>query len=178
MSKLYVNEIVEANAGAGVAIPGHVIQMQFAEETGTGTASAADAWATVLSVTITPKYANSKFIIQGHAMFGNPSSSGLEMGVRILSSASGALNVGDASGNKLRATLGSQVPADGSNPYYAWTPSMTTYDTPNTTSPVTYSIQCYGSESQNVYYNRVPATGDGTYNVRGSTTIMVMEIAQ
>ena len=63
MSKLYVNEIVEANAGAGVAIPGHVIQIQNATYS-TETSSTATTFSdTGLSVTFTPKFSDSKILI-------------------------------------------------------------------------------------------------------------------
>jgi hypothetical protein len=63
MSKLYVNEIVEATAGAGVAIPGHVIQViQSTHSTEASTTSTTFA-STGLAASITPTSSTSKILV-------------------------------------------------------------------------------------------------------------------
>jgi hypothetical protein len=64
MSKLYVNQIVEANAGNGVQISGHVVQVvNVAYNTGVTTSVVGGAIETGLAATITPKFSTSKILI-------------------------------------------------------------------------------------------------------------------
>lgn len=63
MSKLYVNNIVEATPGSGVAIPGHVIQViQSTHSTETSTTSTTFA-STGLTASITPTSSSSKILV-------------------------------------------------------------------------------------------------------------------
>jgi len=160
---------------------GSVLQVKKFTLTGAGTVNCGDAWTDVLSGSITPTSASSNFIIQGHAMIGNPANTGLEMGIRIVSDIGGTIDddilIGDASGNRLRTLLGNQVPNKSDWTYSAWTPAFTVFDEPNTTSEITYRLQYFGSESQNAHYNRVPSDADATYVTRGTTAFVIMEIA-
>jgi len=66
MSKLYVNQIVEANSGYGVHVPGHVIQVQqyYSPANNPTSTSSTSLIASGVTKTITPKYSNSLIIIQ------------------------------------------------------------------------------------------------------------------
>ena len=175
MSTLYVDNL-QPNLGSRVMAAGHVVQVVQAAETATGTVSGG-AWQTIVSASITPTSTSSKIVITCNGCFSNPSSSGnLEFTTRTLSSATGAVQVGDTSGNKTSGNtvlwLGQDSAYDGVSP--AWT----VVDEPSSTSPVTYSLQVYGSESQSVNYNKQRQNADAEYTIRGSSTITLMEIAQ
>ena len=72
MSTLYVDTIAEKTAGNGVQIPGHVVQVQssskLSTQTGVGAISSTSGAyiSTDNEVSITPKFANSKIIVQVH----------------------------------------------------------------------------------------------------------------
>ena len=153
MSKLYVNEIVEANAGAGVAIPGHVIQVVNSQTDNAGwiTTSSSSFVDSGVSVTITPKYTNSI----------------IELDFRTYM----------AHGDYLRLTLyrGSTDLASGDYTF-GFHATTTTYesatilwhDTPQTTSPITYKIYFKSHTGSNVHL---------THNQSGYT-FKATEVAQ
>ena len=64
MSKLYVNQIVEANSGYGVQIPGHVIQVVQGTTATAVSISTGTYTFTGLTASITPKFNNSKILVQ------------------------------------------------------------------------------------------------------------------
>ena len=76
MSKLYVNEIVEANAGSGVQIPGHVVQMQNSfgdtqisiSNSGTGR-----IYSDLLTISYTPISSSNKIILLATSGFASSS---------------------------------------------------------------------------------------------------------
>ena len=64
MSILKVDTINEKTSGNGVAIPGHVVQMQHTQMTGTSNQSTSLSYVdTGLNVNITPKFATSKILV-------------------------------------------------------------------------------------------------------------------
>ena len=64
MSTLFVDTVNEKTSGNGVAIPGHVVQVQNATLAGGGEATTSTSYVDQgLTVSITPKYANSKIIV-------------------------------------------------------------------------------------------------------------------
>ena len=132
------------------------------------------SWQTILSASITPLNSSNKILILATAMFGNPEAGGLEMGARIYNGTSAVVQ-GAANSSTTRAFLGNQV-RSGSNPYDSWTPTMICSEIADTTSSKTYSVQCYGSENQAVYYNRTNSIGS-EFTFSGVTTITLMEIA-
>jgi hypothetical protein len=67
MSKLYVNEIVEATSGAGVHIPGSVVQVVGRVGGSRVTTGSMNSWTSAnMDLTITPKFSDSKFMIVGN----------------------------------------------------------------------------------------------------------------
>ena len=79
MSTMYVNKVQELNVGSGVHVPGHIIQVAYDLKTigntnhdadiqnfsiNTGTAGNFDSAVIIQSLNITPKYANSKIILE------------------------------------------------------------------------------------------------------------------
>ena len=64
MSTLFVDTINEKTSGNGIAIPGHVVQMQSNTVTGNGNSSNSASYIdTGLSVNITPKFSTSKILV-------------------------------------------------------------------------------------------------------------------
>ena len=118
---------------------GHVIQVQSAStstEVGLWTTS---TWVdTGLSVTITPKFNNSKIYL--HSGAGVIVNNSLYMGLRINRSSPNATPL---------------LPMITYSDYAIWTPGTTfymTFDTPTTTLPCTYMLQIYRSGSS-AYWN-------------------------
>lgn len=80
MSKLYVNEIVEATAGAGVHVPGHVVQMGEGSSSTVYTTTST-SYTKILGFNFTPKFATSRLMV--HAMVAAETLTGhADMGTR------------------------------------------------------------------------------------------------
>ena len=77
MSTLFVDTINEKTSGNGVAIPGHVVQMQNNSISGnSGTSTSGSFVDSGLSVNITPKFSNSKILVIVHQVMAiNPGNS-------------------------------------------------------------------------------------------------------
>ena len=174
MSTLYVDNL-QPNLGSRVMAAGHVVQVVQEVETASGTVSGG-SWQTIMTASITPTSTSSKIIITCNSNFGNTSTGDLEFGTRTLSSVTGAVQVGAASG--IKTTANTVLYLDGSDYYGAVSPSWTVMDTPGVTSSVTYSLQVYGSENQSVEYNRQGQNSNAEYSIRGNSGILLMEIAQ
>lgn len=178
MSTLFVDTINEKTSGNGIAIPGHVVQVVHAQDTtsGTGLVSTADTYAsTGLSVTITPKFANSMLI--GSCTFnywfgtGSPSNYCVSTIYRGSTNLAGlAQTVASApysshpDGPDLQWNV-SQDPLGSSNASV----TMPFMDKPNTTSATTYTLYCR-------MYNTPDQMSINWDNQAAS--IQIMEIAQ
>ena len=130
------------------------------------------SWQTIVSASITPSNASNKILIFATTMFANVTGGALEMGTRIYNG-SAAVVQGASNSSTTRAFLGGRILLEA---YNSWTPTMVCFETAGTTSSKTYSVQCYGSENQAVYYNRTNNLGY-EYTFTGATTITLMEIA-
>jgi hypothetical protein len=71
-STLYVDNLVEKTSGNGVHIPGHVIQVQYGTLAGSSSmvTGQVNYLNTGLSVSITPKFDNSKFLVMASQIIG------------------------------------------------------------------------------------------------------------
>jgi hypothetical protein len=153
------SNIVTVPSGHTLYAPGHVIQVGYGESTNTTTVSTTSfvqIGGSALSATITPKFTNSKILVT------------LNVGYYSSSSVTGYLSIFRNNTTNI-ATSG----------YYAYQAGEFNYgtmqflDSPNTTSPVTYSAYMrnhVSGQAFTVNYN------DGGGQVRSSIT--VMEIAQ
>jgi len=156
MSKLYVNEIVEANAGAGVAIPGHVIQVVQSNYTTLVTNSTQNATiASGVKQSITPKSTSSKILIMCDVSVGKNSSNSYgelliyKDGSSLIQMENSILYTGTTDQNYNRVPI-------------------TYLDSPSTTSSVEYEI----------YFKKEAASGSMYVNPdSGRSTITLMEIA-
>lgn len=156
-----------------------VVQVGYAFYNTPGTVGAGD-WTDIpgLSVTITPKYSTSKFFIVCRS-FGEPNTD--EHSIHFCIKRNGSqINLGQASGNRLIIMhSGMSAYHGGDTDSTAASQTVFTYDAPSTTSPVTYTMQIknQGNSGFTYAYNRTWGDGDAGSNERGSSEIIVMEIA-
>ena len=133
MSTLFVDTINEKTSGNGVAIPGHVVQVVTADVGGTAVTTTSSSHVTSgKSATITPKYSNSKIIIQMH--LGDTAADNNHAGT----------GVAIYRGSTRLATLTSRhaYSVSGSNPSGLGIAGLSPiwFDSPATTSATTYTV--------------------------------------
>ena len=162
MSTLYVDTINEKTAGNGVQIPGHVVQVVDASST-TATSltnPTSGTWYAVQPlVTISPKFANSKIVIQHYA--GGLAQDTNSVGLRI---------------SRNGTVIYSNDRHGYTDPANDWVPvnwSSIWVDSPATTSAVTYSFEIASSASSGAFLRH----NDGQGAANTAFTI-AMEIAQ
>jgi hypothetical protein len=139
MSKLYVNQIVEANAGAGVHIPGHVVQVQTYSSSSASISTGSSSYVSSgLSCGFTPKYNNSLLKVELKSRRCNLVD-GKKMQIA-MSRDSGATFIGSDMGfSSHKEIYFANSDSSASNQisvglYFPW------YDEPNTTSSLTYTV--------------------------------------
>ena len=156
--------------------PGAVLQVLQAFKSDIWSSSTT-TWVDIpgLAVTITPKFASSKFLIQ--TFLGRVSVNGTSwysIPFRFTRNGVG-IGVGDAAGSRAQAGLSvshNDGPYDGNG-------AMMFLDSPNTLSPITYSLQTMGHGSGIVQLNYSESNVDqaiGVYS-RNSSNMIVMEVA-
>lgn len=157
-----------------INIPGFWVQVQQGVRTNTGLYYANGGSTTIgLSVTITPKYANSKILLLSHITY---SCYGTTYGAYyIRNGVEISASTGDARSNRQRVTGGFALERDGnqSNTFI-----LQYIDSPGTTSAITYQI---GVRNDNGYEFRLNRTGNDQDNGVGSNTassITAIEIKQ
>ena len=162
MSKLYVNEIVEANAGAGVAIPGHVIQVVQHTDNSDYTANTSSYVQGPQTGTINLSSSTSKVLVTINACMRAVRSS-VVVGGRFQ-----IYRGSVSSGTRLHSGTEPQFYANDAGTEMYNLVTVQYLDTPSSNS-VSYSIG----------FNKHPSSGDA--QIKGTfmtTTIMVQEIAQ
>ena len=181
MSILKVDTINEKTTGNGVAIPGHVIQVVASEKTDTSAASTTlpTFTDTGLSCTITPKFSNSKILVQVNVGLGISTSVFNQMRVvrNIAGGAFSMISVADSASNRTAAHASVY---DLDNQGMVYMQDFIHLDSPATTSAVIYKVQ-HGQSggSQAVYINRSTRDNDtAAYDVRTTSRIILQEIAQ
>ena len=184
MSTLYVDTIAEKTSGNGVQIAGHVVQVVSATKTDTQSISGT-TFADVLTATITPKFANSKILIQCDlnitGILNSNTTTGVRYGAAKLYRDTTQIALGDASGSKSQVWFASNSIADTSNDGYRMTQSSGSYlDSPATTAAITYKVKCAntGDASFSTVINRSGPDADAAFSHRGASTLTLMEIAQ
>ena len=95
MSILKVDTINEKTSGNGVAIPGHVVQIQTAQmQGGSGQSTSTSYVDTGLSVSITPKFATSKILVITNQSVGatkHSTSSNARIDIKLFETGSGTI---------------------------------------------------------------------------------------
>ena len=168
-----VDVIGPKTAGGTISIPGHVIQVQSSVKTDAFSTNSTSYQAIGLSVTITPKFTNSKILVMvsiAAAMGGAGSWHG-----QLTRNASVVVQ-GDALGSRRRDSFGSSDTYGNDNTMC----SVLNYlDSPGSTSTQTYAIQiCAGDGNGTAHINRPDSDNDNSNGTRCVSTITVMEIAQ
>lgn len=125
---------------------------------------------TGLSVSITPSSSSNQILIMFSGQISsnnNQNSTGIQ-----LSRGGTALFIGDAAGNRVRAT--SMAYADNVDTQYA--ANFSYLDSPATTSSTTYAIQMRCNTTGTAYLNRSSADANTATDFRTPASIIVMEI--
>lgn len=181
MTSVLKVDSIQTTSGSGFVIPpaGGIIQMQYTQYTGTTSYSisaATDSSLSDLTVNITPTSTSSKILIQTHVMF--------EMTVNqdhnicwMFMRDSTVLKAPDAGTRR-------ECISAGSTAYYAddkaSTPSTAVYqyfDSPNTTSQITYKVAMNSYSAGTLYVNRSITDTNSADFERGVSYISVTEIA-
>ena len=177
MSTMYVNNIaplegttINVASGSTLYAPGHVIQFEYdfdATET-TITTNQGTAWVDVpVSVTITPKSSSSKIYIRLDMVAGNITA-GLGIDLRVLRDST-VLQHRTNIHHRADGTVGQP---NSSSHVFAY------YDTPSTTSSITYKFQCAFRTTNSGQFTINDATSSTPGAQPGGTTLTLMEIAQ
>ena len=141
-STLTVDNIRGATSSSTIHIPGHVVQ--YVENTTQSQVTLTTASLTdIMNVTITPKFQNSKLLVQWNVFFYMPGASATWNALRtqLFRDSTGVYT--DAYSLGTGAMYGAQA-------YMDWA-SQSYLDTPNTTSPIIYKIQMASYGSQTIY---------------------------
>ena len=182
-SYIYVNDgtssqWVEVHSNTA-ALPGSILQVQTVQLSSrvTQTVAASGDGSSFMSITLTPKLASSKIIIQ---FFVNGSSGDTaryqNFGISVFKNSS-KIGQGDADGSALRLTSsfwGTNTDSAASSHL-----SGTVIDMPNTTSSITYDIRPSNNmaDGSRVIYINGPSRND-SWATRGISTLVVWEVAQ
>jgi len=153
---------------------GSVLQVVSTTKTDTFSSSTINAWTDVtgLSVSITPKFSNSKILVFA-TVTGNFYVVGTSgRGLRIARDST-ALAVGDTAGSRVSSTSTDHQ----SNTEVQQSVTMQYLDSPASASSLTYKVQFFAQTGGTIYINRSAGDTDANYTQRTSSTITVMEIA-
>jgi len=161
-----------------LSVTGGILQVVSTVKTDTFTSSVApgaSADITGLTVTITPKSASSKILVQGYV---NTDMVAVDQAGSVLTVLrdSTALAIGDAAGTRQRRTTGGGLnPSD----FAQSNSAFTILDSPATTSAITYkiAISTMSSLTRTVYVNRSVDDTNDVYSARTASSITVMEVA-
>lgn len=127
-----------------------------------------------LSISITPKFSNSKILVSGDIALGCSTVDRYSVFGRMMRNGT-PVGIADASGSRDRGTFSYQMGGfEG-----PMSQSFSFFDTPNTSSAVTYNAQIRAESPQTAYINRgLEADGDTGITPRVISSITIMEIAQ
>ncbi|MAI17166.1 MAG: hypothetical protein CMH04_00725 [Marinovum sp.] len=155
--------------GQTLHAPGHVIQVQSTHSTTGVTTTAQET--DIVSVAITPKFATSKILIQGHV---STVSNVNHIMVRLYRDST---HIGYGTGSTMSGIISSELDNNnfGNNGNASFGAGGVSYlDSPATSSAITYKFTLYQPGSgQALYINRSPSGYQGA-----SSNLTVMEIAQ
>jgi len=130
---------------------------------------------TGVSATITPASTSSKIIVMSSCFFGTGQAS---VHFRLVRDST-PIRIGDAGGsNQIRSSIG--IRGEGTiYAYYQDSFSISTVDSPSTTSAITYKLQgtLGASYSGNIYLNMGNGDTNQDYTSRGATNITLIEIS-
>ena len=156
---------------------GSIIQVKQAVKTDTASSSSATfADISGLSVSITPASTSNKILVECRVCSGGEGDSFQAFKVLRDSTAIG-LGTG-GSGNQTNVSFGLTSPNATTHQYAIRYGVFSFLDSPSSTSALTYKIQWSSIYNSNTsYINRPNTVGDNAYNLFGSSTITVSEVA-
>jgi len=168
-----VNQITDDAITAAKLPTGSVLQVVSATKTDTFTLSGTTlTTVTGLTVNITPATTSSKILVLINV--NGSQDLGVNDSFVVLHRDSTSIGVGAASGSRIRNSF----LLNSSNTGWSSNGSMTTLDSPSTTSAITYSVKVASSNSGTIFINR---SEDNNNNNSGAgsqaSSITVMEIA-
>ena len=163
--------------GSGAGLSGvsagkilQVIQTTKTDTASTGSSSFAD----ILTVSITPTAATSKFLLTGDLKIGYSSYTAAIMWKFVRDSTD--LFIGDADGNRTRCTWGLEDGHNNSTIFQLDTTHGTFLDSPNTTSAITYKVQWAAIQATG-YLNRTGNDGNSSGYPRTASSLTVFEVS-
>ena len=163
------NAVTAAKRGAGA-----ILQVKHTTKTdsfSSGTSSFHDI--TNFSVDITPISSSSKVFVMACVQYSTAGSGGSRQAVRLVRDST-ALGLGDSAGNRVRCSISSETSGGGGNMKSA---TINFLDSPNTTSAVTYKIQCAAIDGNNFQLNASVADTNLSSYPRVASHMTVMEVA-
>lgn len=178
------NNVITVPSGHTIYAPGSIVQVVSVAKTDTFTGTPGAVWMDVsgLSVTITPRFANSRFLVMADIK-GSGTTDSTVIRSKIVRGISGTfsdIGVGDAASNRPRSLGQFYIASAGGGTVYLAQIGGNIVDQPNTLLPVTYKAQI-GADSNSlvIRVNITQMDRDTAYNdARGHSSITVMEIAQ
>jgi hypothetical protein len=163
---------------------GTILQVVSVEKTDSFASSVGAVWGDVsgLSVTITPKFINSKMLILADVKGAGTQDNSIVRSkiVKGIGGVFSDIGVGNAAGNRPRVLGQFYISSGGAGIYYLAQIGGNVLDTPNTLSPITYKVQIGADANDRVVrVNMTQGERDTAYyDGRGYSSLTVMEIAQ
>ena len=173
-SELRVDRIIPTG-GIPTGGGGSIIQVVQGTKTDTSSVTGGTFGDVGLSASITPKFTSSKILIMVNSNIS--SSVGFDMKSRLMRGST-AIHIGDAAGNRPRASAAVTATYTGNQAYTQAPVAITYLDSPNTVSTTTYKLQMASYSSYIVYINRSGTDDNSTeYTARTASSITLMEIS-
>jgi len=172
-SKLRVDSILPVD-GVPTGGGGGIVQVVQATKTDTFTTTSAGVQdITGLSVSITPKFATSKFLVRAN-ISATASNSG--NGILLNGTTTGSLLEPSGYSSRGRSAAGELYAPGGSvDTFQSF--SIEILDSPGTTATQTYKVQSQTEGSYTTYINRSASDADSTSISRSASTVTLMEIS-
>ena len=158
---------------------GSVLQVVSTTKTDTFSTSSDGTFdITGLSATITPSSTSSKILIMAKVNLGNTNPQNTAFTLQ-LKRGSTLINAGDSAGSRTRGFAGSEegISNNTFGTYQSYDYSTQFLDSPSTTSATTYKISVVLSQMNQFVVNRTGYDGDSSAFHRGTSNIILMEIA-
>ena len=157
---------------------GKILQVKSATKTDTSSYSTATTFLDIsgLSVSITPSTSSSHMLLVSHVSIGG--SNNTYIAFRFVRDST-ALGLGtDGSGNQTPCTFAGSLP-NTDNAYHQLynTSGVFLDDRPDGTSAITYKLQVNKTAGTLVWINRSQLSNDNAYNMYGTSSITVYEVA-
>lgn len=170
------NGIINVASGNVVYSPGSVIQVQSTTKTDTFSAAPNGTWTDIagLAVTITPKKNSSRIWLVVSVVGAGTGTTPKVRLLRNVPSANTVIAAGDSAGNRQLAMFGSFLNVDNNQNMGI---GSNFYDSPATSSAVTYKMQVNNDNTQTFYLNRSVNDSDNITGGRYTSTITAIEIA-